>query len=63
MKRIPVLVRLESDLIEALARHKAETDIPTAVYVRRLLRLALFADTPKKIETRRTAPVLLGGQR
>jgi predicted DNA binding CopG/RHH family protein len=57
--KIPVLLRLDSDLVKALARHKAETGVPTAEYIRRLLRLALFADTPTKVETRRSQPVLL----
>jgi hypothetical protein len=52
------------DLVEALARQKDETGVPTTTYLRQLVRAALFVDShPVKVETRRAAPVLLGSQR
>jgi len=58
MKKI--VVNVPDDLHAALARHREQTGVPVSEYIRRALRLALFADEPK-IEMR-LHPVLVAGE-
>ena len=58
MKKI--IVNVPEDLHAALKDQQSRTGCPVSEYIRRALRLSLFADQPK-VE-KRNQPVLVGGR-
>lgn len=52
MRKIHLSICLDQDIHAALKEQQARTGCGIAEYIRRAVRLALFADQQKKIETR-----------
>ena len=44
IRKHPLIVRVDAPLADALNRNKIETGVPIAEFIRRAIRMALFAD-------------------
>lgn len=57
MPLVPMTVRLSEDLHGQVEEHRAETGVPTAVFVRRAIKAALAAEPkPARKPARRPKP-------